>query len=106
MYSNTLNIEIPFFILEELIAKYGKGETFEDTCTKCGTTVGQLLSSGVHDMNGCIRIYCEDDSFVCPTCNDDEEPASTDLSSGMCTLIIRQLTRISLPKQVKIEATL
>ena len=38
-------------------------------CQKCGYEAEGLYSAGVHDSeSGCIKVYTDDDEFVCPIC--------------------------------------
>ena len=71
---STVAYYIIYFPLNVLIAsdqlkeRYGKGTMFTEKCPKCGTTES-LFSSGVHESeSGSLRVYCEDDIFVCPKC--------------------------------------
>ena len=49
--------------------KYGKGILLKEVCDTCGYEAEDLHSAGVHENeNGCIRVYSEDDKFVCPRC--------------------------------------
>jgi len=60
---------------EELKINYGEGDILEETCPKCGYQV-ELYSAGVHESNsGVLRIYADDDQFICPRCI--EQPAGT-----------------------------
>ena len=46
-------------------------------CQKCGHQA-TLASAGVHESeNGCIRVYSDDDEYVCPNCGPESPPEGT-----------------------------
>jgi len=50
--------------------KYGVGEVFSKSCPSC-SYVQELSSAGVHESdNGIIRVYTDDDEFICPKCSE------------------------------------
>ena len=55
-----------------LAEKYGEGVLLKEVCPTCGYEADDLPSAGVHENeNGCVRVYAENEKFVCPQCPTD-----------------------------------
>lgn len=52
-----------------MVEEYGEGILLKEVCPTCGYEADDLPSAGVHENeNGCVRVYAEDEKFVCPIC--------------------------------------
>ena len=78
--------------------KYGKGIALEKTCRKCGYTADDVLSAGVHETNGCVRVYATDVKFICPMCHcqaddiSDECHAADKSHEGNFSIVSRRIS--------------
>lgn len=67
-----------FLLVDTLVEKYGMGHITTVKCDTC-TYEKEIHSSGVHETEGgSLKVYCEDDAFICPKCNKDEPKGITD----------------------------
>ena len=56
-------------LVDDLIEKYGGGETFTRKCDTCDYEQ-EVRSEGVHVSNGgSIQVFSDEDEFSCPNCN-------------------------------------
>ena len=52
------------------MAKYGAGEKSTIKCTTCDYEK-EIQLSGTHESEGgSLKVYCEDEEFVCPNCGE------------------------------------
>ena len=53
-----------------MIRKYGSGEKRTIKCATCDYQK-EIYTSGTHESEGgSVMVYCEDEEFVCPNCNE------------------------------------
>jgi hypothetical protein len=71
--NNCFNVNLYLIdLVDNLVEKYGVGNTSTRKCKSCSYEQ-VICSSGVHvSDNGAVKVYADEDTFHCPTCDKDD----------------------------------